>query len=502
MKSIVYITLTVLALMFVWSTDALADDCTVKVEKRLKRLHKTAMEDYDQMEFTSARKTLQDAISIARREGCDASLEYANILVDLGIIYITDTDNPDENRGRLMFKKALRVNGCAQITKSLKTPKLQKILDDVRRRSGVKCKGSSSNNTSNNNTTNNNTTTVVSNGGSTEDTGPEPQRIEHSVPDEAVGGKTLTLKCRAPKKGISKMVVYYRKPGQSDYTAVEMNFVNGYTWKATISPSDVNGAVFQYYIVALGNGGKPIMANGQSGAPNIISITKPKTGTTKVDGEDPLDHGSDNNKKDGGEKIPDDSPKFKKLMLKLGGRFGTGYVSTSMCSYSYVGDPESATSCGGQGVKLVTAGLVTGEMGGELGFHYFISPSLSMGLDAKVGLVFTENTGGEGTSSQAVGFSGLGKILYYPITSGAFRPYFGGVLGGGKMWHSWIVNSEDSGVEVVDAFAHGYVMLGGSLGFLVGSPTVSFYFNVDAFGIFPEQSTFHIDLSAGIAFAF
>ncbi|MBU1241063.1 hypothetical protein KJ865_15220, partial [Myxococcota bacterium] len=116
--------------------------CSPKALAKLKKLHKAAKDDYDQMEFSSARKTLEDSISIARREGCDETLEYANILVDLGIFYITDPDNPDVDRGKGRFKKALKINPCAKIGDNLKTPRLQKILDKVRRSLGVKCKGS------------------------------------------------------------------------------------------------------------------------------------------------------------------------------------------------------------------------------------------------------------------------------------------------------------------------------------------------------------------------
>jgi hypothetical protein len=162
-------------------------NCTDKVIKKIKTLHKMAMEDYDQMEFASAKRTLKDAISIARRSFCTDKVEYANVLVDLGIMYITDPSSPDESRGRLMFKKALKVNACAKITPDLKTPKLQKILNQVRRKSGVKCASADSSSTSG--TTSGTSATKVL----AEDTGPEPDNLEHKTPDEAPGESPILL---------------------------------------------------------------------------------------------------------------------------------------------------------------------------------------------------------------------------------------------------------------------------------------------------------------------
>lgn len=493
-----FIVMTVFSIMAVHLPSASASDCSEKVVKRIKKLHKTAMEDYDQMEFASARKTLQDAIAIARREGCDESIAYANVLVDLGIVYITDTDNPDETRGRMMFRKALSVNACAEITKALRTPKLQKILDEERKKSGVKCKAGGS--TAKDPDPEKPPVKVNKPDETSDvDNGPEPQKIEHSVPDDTMGGKKLVLKCRAPKAGVSKVAIYYRKPGQSDYTAAVMQNTTGYTWKVEIPAADVSGAVFQYYIAAISNGGKPIMAHGNSGAPNIISITKPKGGSGPED-EDPL--GKKDPKKDNGTTAPVST--HPKLMFKIGGRYGAGYLSTSMCSYYHTPSAGGSTDCD-SGVHVAQAGFGAGELGAEAGFHYFISKSFSLGLDVKFGIVNysgvddDSNPATSGVSGSWYGFSGLGKALYYPLTDSAFMPYVGGVLGGGQMWHAWEVDQTNG---VTDIFGHGFVMAGGSIGFLVGSPRVAFYLNIDAIFIFPEQSTFHVDFSAGLALRF
>jgi len=482
---------------------AQANDCKPDVMTRLKRMHKSAMEDLDQMEFASAKKTLEDAISMARRELCDETLAYANILVDLGIMYITDPDSPDESRGRLRFKSAVKVNPCAKVNPDLANPKLIKMLDEERTKAGVTCRDGVGPKDPGPKDPGPKDPGPKDPGPKDpgpvdeDDTGPEPQRIEHEVPDEAPAQTALTLKCRAPQAGgVKKVVLYYRKDGETDYTAAEMQNFSGYSWKVTIPRDHVKGTVFQYYIAALGENNKPVMANGNSGAPNIISLTKPTGGPTTDEECDPLNPESCKNK--GGSKT-DPGPKTPgdiKWHLNLGGRWGAGYLSTSMCSF--MAPPSDSSICDGKGVHIQTPGFAFGELGGELGLHYFVTDSVSLGLDAKAGFVQTDYA--EDGSPYGVGFSGLGKVRWFPTgRKELFRPYLGGVLGGGLMWHSWQV---DENLGKTDIFQHGFIMAGATFGFQVGSPSVAFYINLDAIGIFPQQSTFHLDVSAGIVMAF
>jgi hypothetical protein len=458
--------------------------CPKRSKKRMKKLHKMAMEDYNQMEFASARKTLEDGISLARREGCDEELIYANMLVDLGIMYITDPDNPDESRGKLRFKKALKVNPCAKINPDLSTPRLVKILKKVRKKLGVKCVAGKTPKVKDPKDPKDPKIDKPTDE-DPEDTGEEPQSIEHSTPDEAVIGKKLTIRCRAPKSKLDKVMLYYRKPGQSSYTAKKMKNYSGFAFKAVISKKYIKGSIFQYYIAALNAAGNPIMANGNSGAPNIISLIKGKSDDSDPD-EDPLGNKTKNGKKD----IPKPG-EFKKFHVWLGFRYTMGYVSDTMCSIS--DNPAPIGDCAGYQVE--NPGFAAGEIGAEIGVFYFTSNKLAVGLSLRPGTV----TSGV-SDAAATGFAGLGKLLFYPMgTTGTFKPYMGGILGGGMFWH--VVNDVGPNGES-DTFKHGYVALGGSLGFLVGSPTVSFYVNVDAMGIFPEQSTIHVEFTTGLAIGF
>ena len=518
----IFILFIFLSSLISYSPKVFADTCPPNIFRKIKKLHKLAMEDYDQMEFTSARKTMEDAISIARRESCDNTLEYANILVDLGIMYITDPDNPDESRGRLSFKRAIRINPCAKINPDLATPKLNRILKSVKKRNHVVCKpGFKVGNTATSSTSSSSTSTHASTSSSSssqsanttetpvkreieeEDNGPEPSVIEHEPPDEAPQLSPLTIRCRVPKKGgIKKVVLYYRKPGEEAYTAIPMDNYSGYSWKAVVPGSDVKGAVFQYYITALNSSGKPVMGNANSGAPNIITLTKPKHKTETEECDDPL-HPENCNKSssssDSSEtgKSSSNNKKVKWHMV-LGGRWGAGYLSTSMCS-SLARDSSDPTVCGGQGVHIATPGFAYGELGGELGLYYFVGDSVSLGLNIKSGFVKSDYAE-SGSNPYGVGVTALMKAQWFPTgKDSVFRPYLGAGLGGGQMFHVWQVD-ETAGKQ--DTFLHGWIMTDLTLGFQVGSPKAAFYFNVDTIVVFPEQSTIHIDITGGLMIGF
>jgi len=83
------------------------------VEKQVGRMNKKAMEDYDSLEFESARKTLIDAVAILRANGYDETPLAAKTYINLGILYISGFK--DRNRGVQQFVNALRIKPDAKL---------------------------------------------------------------------------------------------------------------------------------------------------------------------------------------------------------------------------------------------------------------------------------------------------------------------------------------------------------------------------------------------------
>src|SRR6478736_10314818 len=87
------------------------------IEKQVSRMNKKAMEDYDSLEFDSARKTLVDAIAMLRANGYDETPIAAKTYVNLGIIYISGFK--DVNRGKQQFVNALKINPDVKLDANL-----------------------------------------------------------------------------------------------------------------------------------------------------------------------------------------------------------------------------------------------------------------------------------------------------------------------------------------------------------------------------------------------
>ena len=106
------------------------------IEKQVSRMNKKAMEDYDSLEFDSARKTLTDAIAMLRSNGVDETPIAAKTYVNLGIVYIAGFK--DVNRGKQQFVNALKINADAKLDPALATPELEDAFDSARKQVGAR----------------------------------------------------------------------------------------------------------------------------------------------------------------------------------------------------------------------------------------------------------------------------------------------------------------------------------------------------------------------------
>ena len=485
---------------------AQSDDCSPRALKKLKRMHKASLSDFFETgEFDMAQRTLKKAIVFAREEGCDATLEYAQILLDLGIFYFTDPNNPDKDQGRLMFKKAVKVNACVRINPDLSDPHIEKELKKIKRRLGRKCTGTSSEETDSSRKSEEGSSSAVQVVQEDVDEGPAPKKLEHEVPDEAPQLSPLVLKVRVPNKAgrykVKKVILYYRRAGQSDYTALPFRHVDGYLWKVKVPASDVKGSVFQYYITVMGPGSKLLYANGNSGSPNIVSLTEPvkKPQAEEDECDDPLhpEKCKDNEKsekKESSDSDEDESSDEPSILFSLGGRIGAGFLTESMCSTSAV---PADSECGDMGRHPNTPGFAMGEYGVNLMVGYFMNENFVLGLEGKLGMLKSDFVT-EG-SPWAIGGSGYLNMSWFTgEMKDVFRGFFGFMLGGGMLFHSLTFDPEGK----ADTFMHGWIILGPTMGISVGSEHARFYGKMDALLIFPENTTFHIDVSFGGMFTF
>ncbi len=467
--------------------------CSSSVKKKILRLNKSAMEDYDLLEFESAKQSLLDAQRIARVEGCDEDPINAKTYTNLAVLYIQGLK--DEDRGRLMFRRALRISKNIKLDRQVATPKLIRIFESVRSEMGLSGGGGGGG------------------GGGTEPDArpparprpiarpPEPEKpakgLEHTPIEEAPRSTPLEVKCRiGDDLGAGRVVLFYKHRGQIDYTAVPMKKVSHWTWKITIPASDMVGPSLYYYIEAR-KGEKPMAASGNAASPYIIALTNPPRGSGNEPTENPFQDGGKGHKK--GKK----GSKGKKkggigIYLALGGGLHFGYIG------SWYGDLSAQ--------KPGSPGIAMGTFDGRVEAGYFISPAMLASLNFSFGYALSDR------SEQAVwGWQVLARFRYVALgatSGGPFRLYVGGELGGGVAYHSLTLKGGR------DSFESGPgLILGALVGFWLGSETVSWFLELDPKAVIdfttstvsveggttiehPKQHTFTIGLTTGVAFRF
>lgn len=96
------------------------------VIKAAERLNRKALDDYDNLEFESAKQTLQSAISKLRDAGLDETPTAARTFVNLGMVYFTA--DKDENRAENQFLEALKIDGTVELDPERATPELQDLF--------------------------------------------------------------------------------------------------------------------------------------------------------------------------------------------------------------------------------------------------------------------------------------------------------------------------------------------------------------------------------------
>lgn len=281
------------------------------VLKQCDRLNKKAMEDYDALEFDSARQTLLNAVAKLRDAGQDETPTAARIYMNLGIVYIAGFK--DKNRGVQQFVNALKIEPGAQLDPERATPELQEAFDQAVKQAG-------------------------GGGGSKkppkkpppEETHADVKGLQHNPVDEGKAGIDVVIKAQlGADVPASRLFLFYRSGGQEDYISVPMQKSGG-DWAGTIPGEAMEGKAVQYYLEARDSRGRPVMGgNANAASPYIISVVEGKgPSTVDVDVEDPL--AKQRKKKHGGGDEEEAGPKegrgFGRIFINVMGGVAFGFA--------------------------------------------------------------------------------------------------------------------------------------------------------------------------------
>ncbi|MDY0000442.1 MAG: hypothetical protein RBU30_04010 [Polyangia bacterium] len=473
--------------------------CSAQNKTKITRLVKGAMDDFDLLEIQSALRKLQRAIELAEDQDCETSMEYADALLKKGVVHWRGEQ--DIGRCKVHMTKALKANPCVQLDRNM-PPQVTRIWQEVKDANpGLKCAG----------------------GGAKEpDDRPPPRRddprpdpdarprprvvdfgepptkpCEHKAIDEVEGGSAIQVLVKvAGDLGADKVIVFYKPQGEESYKKLTLKKEeNGWAWTGLIPSIDVHGQRLAYFIEVQNSGGTAICAplRATSSQPEIIMVkagsSSTPAGCTAELPEEVCQTNPDHPccKKTGrpGRKKPPkikDPKAYPPFYLHAGFALGVGYLSQSMRSF--------------KNLQAHVAGFALGPIGAQLEFGYILAAKHLLSVNARFGISFSDMS-----ETSVISWMATLRYRYFILGGGKsdlFTLYAGAEVGGAMIFHSLAVGNDGE----KDTFEHGYVVVGALVGILIGTQTVGWFLEIDPLGIFPNQSTFHLGVSTGVALRF
>jgi hypothetical protein len=456
-----------LIVLLLWAPLALAQDA--RSIRKVDDLNRTGMEDFDLLEFDAAKKKLTDALALVKKARLDKHPVAARTHRNLAVVYASGLNDNDTALVELVA--ALQIDPSVAIDAAYRTPALTKLYEQAK--AGAT--------------------------GKPPEPPPEPEAIgiQHTPIEEAPGGDAILVTAKVgPELRQYAIKLFYRPAGSETFTPTMMKSAGGAEYQGVIPASATTGVNVHYYIEARNAAGKVVAAAASSGSPNVISILRPKKAPSGDDDENPLSH-----KNDDGTTVDTQAPGAGKKTLFIGVAVGSGG-----------GFVNGQTEVSQQDVTCCFA-VAPLHILAEVGF--WLDPTLSISLLARIGIPLGANVDGAATAAPAA---------FVRVTKGLGRGpsgfYLHGDVGGGFI--RYIIKlrrTSTGGIEGdTDTIATGPLFLGGGAGWrkALGGPA-SFFIDLNVEvgipiikeigggnGSAPIKPGFAVnaDLSLGVAFSF
>lgn len=430
-----------------------------------------AMENYDLLEYDTAKKLLDEAIAIAKKNKLDKDPGTAQAYLDLGLTLFAAGDTEG---AKTAFAAATAIDPKIQISAAYKAPELNKLLDEARASSAGSTTGSEP--------------------ASSDDAidCAEVKGLQHTIVDTAPAGAPLAIEALVGADvTATKVAVMYRDEHASEYNEVKLQKTGECKYTGSIPGSAMKGSLVHYYVAAFNDLNKPIAAKGSSGAPNLIEIAGTATG--RSDNEDPIgDKGGEVTKRVvAGSKAP-------RVMVSIFGGTGAGFLT---------GTTEGGYMVTDQGFKSWGNSLVV--LTPEL--SYIVTPQVSIGIAARLGFPVGANVAATGTAGHSTIAPGALLRIRYALSPSGEGVRVMGQVGGGVMRNTLSVTTGEAGMDT-DIVGQGPLLLGGGIGYIKSiAGKLSFVADVsalvgiavvDKLGTTKVNTGFGADFSLGLALGF
>jgi len=421
---------------------------------KLIQMNKKALDDYETLEWDTAKRTLLQALVFAKKSNLETHPMMARTYVHLGAVYIVGFN--DKQKGLQSFQRALEIDPTIRISKAMSTPELEEIFAQASHGGSSGGGGADRAETPPDRGVEAEPPPPPSGGrrrrapimeseppppppkpAEDEDSEPDlPARInvlECPTKDETPPDKSVLIRCAiAPNLPVTKLFLLYLEPGNDDFTPAQMEKTPKGWYAAKIPKKAVSGTSLRFYVEGRNDKGKAIVSNGRVDSPNVMLIRETEAaetekelgGTKRTREENPLD-----------EPDPTRPHRFlgriDKSKIGLDTRYGNrqwwiGFAIGSGYGYAPAGGLESLPQLSSRyvsGVAWEGGGHLAPEIGYQLG------PNFAIALEGRNQYIpqtlhFSQYAA---TGAQAV----LAKFIAYTKQSRA--RFFGDVaVGGGE----------------------------------------------------------------------
>ena len=504
------------------------------IDKQVAKMNKRAMDDYDSLEFESARKTLLEAVQTLRANGLDDAPIAAKTYANLGIVYVNGFK--DRSHGVQQFVNALKIQPNYQLDPAVDTPELAEAFAAAKKQL----------------TGNSRQSTVPEQKQPAEKPAEKPAEapaekptppaeevhgLVHNAVDESRPGTPIPIRAKLGSDlGATKLILFYRGSGQEDFLSVPMKHVGGADWVGVIPAEAVTGRALQYYLEARDARGRAVIGSGSAPSPYIVEITetaKPPENVPEVDVEDPLLKERLARRRAAEEHKSTHDHLFVFVMPGFG--FGVepaGNHTEVAWQFQPAANKFTPQPVGATGVAVAPFHLAA-----EIG--YLITPRWSVSVLGRFQVVTGANAqtlragNANEPTSKAVGAVAAFVRARYRFLDGRFHPYLHLDLGGGEIRHVLDISSAQSDMNPLvdrytaqrynggdtmidtyrqevcsnhkncsDTIALGYLFIGGGAGLWYDFAS-HFAFILDVnllggIGTSDRQSGFNIDVQVGL----
>ena len=431
--------------------------------KRLEQLEQRAMENYDALEFDSAKKQLVEALDLAQKGGLGEDPIVAKLHLSLGIVYVAGLK--DKWRGFQEFRKSLQIDPTTKIDPSVATPELQEVFQQAVDSLKLEAPPPS----------------------------PPPPPIQeptdggeavhgliHTPIDEARAGFPIVVRVEAgPDVGAQKVVLHFRGSGQEDFAALPMTR-KGTAWGAQIPSTAVRGRVMHYYVEALDVRSRPVAQNGSAASPNIITLTgwvAPPKPTGDGDGEE----------------------RERNWTFGVGVGTGAGVVGFGAKSENIgANPPEEFCRLGEGGCEAVdiTTGVAFSPFHLNAELTYKVATLWHIGAIGRFQLI----SGNEFIDYDEKSYLALARVKRY-FSTDSWRFFLSGGLGVGEVRHG--VNLGEAGGNHTDTVTSGKFAMGFGIGMNYDfGPSWGIVLEIHTLTLMPHAPSFHLDFNGGLQFMF